>query len=59
MRYQEEIPYCEGGETLGQVAQQGCGCPLPASIEGQVGCGFEQSFLLGRVSTYSRGVLTR
>lgn len=44
--------YGEDGETLGQVAQRGCGCPLPASIEGQVGCGFEQSFLLGRVSTY-------
>ncbi|KAK4817716.1 hypothetical protein QYF61_026406 [Mycteria americana] len=25
----------EGGETLEQVAQRGCGCPIPASVQGQ------------------------
>ena len=38
---------CEGGETLEQVAQQGCGCPLPGSIQGQAGWGFEQPGLEG------------
>uniref|UniRef100_A0A8C0AM81 Complex I assembly factor ACAD9, mitochondrial n=1 Tax=Buteo japonicus TaxID=224669 RepID=A0A8C0AM81_9AVES len=33
---------CEGGEALGQVAQRGCGCPIPGRVQGQVGWGFEQ-----------------
>jgi len=27
----------EGGEALAQVAQRSCGCPLPDSVQGQVG----------------------
>jgi len=29
----------EGGDTLEQVAQGGCGCPIPGGIQGQAGCG--------------------
>ena len=30
---------CEGDETLEGLAQRGCGCPLPGSIQGQAGWG--------------------
>ncbi|KAK4826704.1 hypothetical protein QYF61_010919, partial [Mycteria americana] len=36
----------EGGGTLEQVAQRSCGCPLPGSVQGQVGWGFEQPDLV-------------
>ena len=39
-----------------RVAQQGCGCPLPGSIQGQAGWGFEQPGLEGAVPAYSRGL---
>jgi len=38
----EEILHHEGGETLAQVAQRSCGCPLPGSVQGQVGWSSEQ-----------------
>jgi len=41
--------YCEGGETLERVAQGGCGCPLPGSIQGQAGLVLEQPGLKGAV----------
>jgi len=31
--------HTEGGDTLEQVAQGGCGCPIPGGIQGQAGCG--------------------
>ena len=34
--------YGEGGETLAQVAQRSCRCPIPGNIQGQVGRGSEQ-----------------
>ena len=37
-----------------QVAQQGCGCPLPDGVQGQAGWGFEQPGLAGGVPAYSR-----
>ena len=43
---------------LEQVAQRGCGCPLPGSIQGQAGWVFEQPGLMG-VPAYSRGIGTR
>ena len=52
-RYYEEILYCGGGETLEQVAQQGCECPDPGNIEGQAGWHFEQPGLEGGVHDYS------
>jgi len=44
---------------LEQVAQRGCGCPLPGSIQDQAVWGFEQLRLGGGVPAYSRGVGTR
>ena len=47
-----QFPY---SETLEQIAQRGCGCPLPGSIQGQAGQGFEQHGLVGDVPAYSSG----
>jgi len=46
----------EGGETLAQVAQTSCGCPLPSSVQGQVGWGFERPGLVEDVPAHGRGV---
>ena len=34
-----EVLYYESGEVLEQAAQRGCGCPVPGSVQGQVGWG--------------------
>jgi len=39
-----------------QVAQGGCGCPIPGGIQGQAGCGSGQSGLLVGNSAHSRGL---
>jgi len=52
----KEFIYFEGGEALEQVAQGGCGCPLPGSTEGRAGWGCEQPGLEGGVPAYSRGL---
>jgi len=31
----KEVFHPEGGDALEQVAQGGCGCPIPGGIEGQ------------------------
>ena len=31
--------FTEGGDALEQIAQGGCGYPIPGGIQGQVGCG--------------------
>jgi len=41
------------------VAQRSCGCPLPGSVQGQVGWGFEQPGLVEDVPAHGRGVGTR
>jgi len=41
------------------VAQRSCGCPLPGSVHGQAGWGFEQSGLVEDVPAHGRGVGTR
>ena len=38
VRYQEEVFHTEGGDTLEQATQEGCGCPIPGGIQGQDGC---------------------
>ena len=53
--FQEEIVYCEGGETLAQVAQR-LWMPLPGSIQGQAGWVFEEPGLEGGVPAYRRGL---
>jgi len=41
------------------AAQRGCGCPIPRSVQGQTGWGFERPGLVADVLAYSRGVGTR
>jgi len=50
---------CKGGEVLAQVAQRSCVWPLPGSVQGQVGWGFEQPGLVEGVPAHGRGVGTR
>ena len=40
------IFHTAGGDTLEQVAQGGCGCPIPGGIQGQAGCGSGQPALV-------------
>ena len=54
-RHWEKILHCEGGETLEQIAQQGCGCP-PWKYQGHARWDFEQPGLEGGVPGYSRGL---
>ena len=42
----EEVFHTEGGDALEQVAQGGCGCPIPGGIQGQPGCGSGQPGLV-------------
>ena len=41
---------------LEQAAQGGCGCPIPAGIQGQAGCGSGQPGLLVGDPAHSGGV---
>ena len=45
-----------GDEALEQVAQGSCGCPLPGSVQGQVGWGFEQPGLVEGVFACGGGL---
>jgi len=58
-RLDEEILFYEGGEGLAQIAHRSSRCPLPESIQGQVGWGFEQPGLMESVPPHGRGVGTR
>jgi len=49
----------EGGETLEQDAQRNCGCPLPGSIQGQVGWSSEKPGVVEDVPAHGKGVGTR
>jgi len=51
--------HSEGGDTLEQVAQGGCGCPIPGSIQGQAECGSGQPDLVVGNPAHSRRVETR
>ncbi|KAK4830021.1 LOW QUALITY PROTEIN: hypothetical protein QYF61_008284 [Mycteria americana] len=44
--------YDKGDETLEQVAQRSYRCPVPGSVEGQVGWGFEQPDLVEDVPVH-------
>ena len=54
-----KVFHSEGGDALEQVAQGGCGCPLPGGIQGQTGCGSGQPGLVVGDPAHSRGVETR
>jgi len=45
-----------GGDALEQVAQGGCGCPIPGGIQGQAGCGSEQPGLVVGDPAHRRGL---
>jgi len=51
--------YPEGAEALEQIAQRNCGCPLPGSVQGQVGWGFEEPGCLDGVPAHGRTFGTR
>ena len=51
--------HSESCNTLEQVAQGGCGCPIPGGIQGQAGCGSGQPGLVVGDAAHSRGVETR
>ena len=42
--------------SLEQVAQGGCGCPIPGGIQGQAGCGSGQPGLVGGNTALSSGL---
>lgn len=51
--------FTRGGDALEQVAQGGCGCPIPGGIQGQAGCGSGQPGLVVGNPAHSREVETR
>ncbi|GAB0182869.1 cAMP-dependent protein kinase inhibitor alpha [Grus japonensis] len=58
-QHKKDMDLLERGETLEQVAQRSCGCPLPGSVQDQVGWGFGQRGLVEGVPAHGRGVGTR
>ena len=50
--------HSEGGDALEQVAQGGCGCPIPGGIQSQAGCGSGQPGLVVGDPAHSRGIET-
>jgi len=51
--------HAEGGDTLEQGAQGGCGCPVSGGIHGQAGCGAGQPGLVIGDLAHSRGAETQ
>ena len=51
--------HTKSGGALEQVAQGGCGCPIPGGIQSQAGCGSEQPGLVVGDPACSRGIETR
>jgi len=51
--------HTEGGNTLEQVAQGGCECPISGCIQDQAGCGSGQPGLVVGDPEHSRGVEAR
>ena len=45
-----------GGDTLEQVTQGYCGCPIPGGIQDQAGCASGQPGLVTDDPAHSRGV---
>ena len=48
--------FTQSGDILEEVAQGGCGCPIPGSIQGQAGCGSGQPGLVVGDPAHSRGL---
>ena len=49
----------EVGDPLEQVAQGGCGCPIPGGIQDQAGCGSDQPGLVVGDPAHSKEVEIR
>ena len=47
--------HSEGDELLDRVAQRICGCPIPESVQGQVGWDPEQYDLVGGHPAHNKG----
>ena len=47
--------HTEGGNTLEQVAQGSCECPIPGGIQGQAGCGYVHLGLVAGDPAHSGG----
>ena len=58
VRYEKEVFHTEDGDALEQVAEGGCGCPIPGGIQGQAGCGSGQPGQVVGDPAHSRGVET-
>jgi len=55
----EIIIISAGGDSLEQVAQGGCGCPIPGGIQGKAQCGSGQAGLVVGNSGRGTGAETR
>ena len=53
-----KVFHTEDGVSFEQVAQGGCGCPIPGGIQGQAGCGSGQPGLVVGHPAHSREVET-
>ncbi|KAJ7412162.1 hypothetical protein WISP_98866 [Willisornis vidua] len=49
------LPSSEDGETLAQIDQRSCECPIPGSVQGQFGWSFEQPGPVEGAPVYGRG----
>jgi len=62
LEHRDRVYLCRAWEALQyfytpeQVAQGGCGCPIPAGIPGQAGCGSGQPGLVVGDPAHSRGL---
>lgn len=56
MRHQEEILCCGDGKVLEQVTQRSWEFPIPGSVQGQSGWGFETPGLVKCVPTHGREI---
>jgi len=52
----KEILHCKGCEAQEQEAQRSCGSLIPASVQGQAGCGFQPPGLVEGVPAHGRGL---
>jgi len=54
-----QLSSISSGDALEQIAQEGCGCLIPAGIQGQAGCGSGQPGLVVGNLVYGREFETR
>jgi len=58
-RLEEEVFHLESDDALDQVAQRGCGCPVPGGIQGMVDVALgSMAILVAGNSVQSRGIET-